>query len=148
MYGLLLAVIIGGMFLLKSELTVLRVASGSMEPTLPTKSLINVDDEAGYTVGDIITFYADDGDLTTHRLVEVADDGSLITKGDANPTPDVWDKPVFEEDVVGKVVYMTPITTLQFWGTSRGIGILLCFGVIGLMLLWKPDESNETARGA
>lgn len=46
-----------------------------------------------YKVGDIVTFREDingDGnaDLITHRIYEVEDDGSFLTKGDANPTYD------------------------------------------------------------
>lgn len=148
-WGVVALIVVGLALFVKSEVTLLRVASGSMEPTLPTNSFINVDEEAGYEVGDIITFHADDGDLTTHRLVEIADD-SLVTKGDANPTPDVWDEPVVASDVVGKVVYMTPVTTLPFWGTPRGIGIIACMVIMLAAWFWRMDdeESNKNVTEA
>ena len=42
------------------------------------------------TVGRVITFDnpGPEGHILTHRVVSIDEDGSLVTKGDANPTPD------------------------------------------------------------
>ncbi|MES2876397.1 MAG: signal peptidase I [Patescibacteria group bacterium] len=147
-YGMLLIAFVGVIYVLRFVTPMLTVESGSMEPTLPTGSRIVTQDQDSYKIGDVITFRADDGDLTTHRLVEFAKDDSLVTKGDANLTPDVWDKPVAKSDVLGKVIYMTPITTWAFWTTLRGLGIIVCLLVIVVMGFWRTDESNEPSAEA
>lgn len=144
---LLAAMVIGMVIVLRFVTPMLAVGSGSMEPTLPTHSRIIIHEQSAYKVGDIITFHTDGNEVVTHRLVKYANDGSLVTKGDANPTPDAWDNPVTKSDVMGKVIFMTPITTLAFWTTFRGIGIILCLVVIGAVLLWRvKDESTEAGK--
>ena len=89
-----------------------RVMTGSMEPTIPTNSLIVVQrtDTQQLAEGDIITFYSRDpslmGEPNTHRIIRFEQDGEkrlIYTKGDANNIDDRY--PVHEEDVIGKVVY-------------------------------------------
>lgn len=69
---------------------VLKVVTGSMEPSIRTDDFIIVEktDTAELSVGDIISFYSDQedikGKLVTHRIVGINDDGSFETKGDAN----------------------------------------------------------------
>lgn len=120
------------------------VASGSMEPTLPTGSRILIHEEPHYEAGEIITFYADDREVVTHRLMSIASDGSFTTKGDANPTPDVWNDPVTSDDVIGKVVYMTPITTSAFWGSWLGFVVIVCLIVMTAAALWPEDDESST----
>ena len=116
-----------------------------MEPTLPTGSRVIIHQQDSYKLGDVITFRADKGETVTHRLVKFAENGELVTKGDANPTPDEWNEPVTLSDVKGKVIYMTPITTLEFWKTFRGIGILLLLAVIGVALIARKNDEPETS---
>ena len=61
------------------------VGSGSMEPAIPTYSLIATvkTPYEELEIGDIITYRV--GNLTfTHRVVEFAENGNVITAGDAN----------------------------------------------------------------
>lgn len=84
------------------------IGSGSMEPTLPVGTIVivraaSVDD---LHPQDIITFQQKGDDRpTTHTFIGKDSDGNVMTKGDANPTPDVHVKPLTEDDIVGKVVY-------------------------------------------
>ena len=89
-----------------------RVMTGSMEPTIPTNSLIVVQrtDTQQLAEGDIITFYSRDpalmGEPNTHRIIRFEQDGDqrlIYTKGDANNIEDHY--AAHEEDVIGKVVY-------------------------------------------
>ena len=89
-----------------------RVMTGSMEPTIPTNSLIVVQrtDTQQLAEGDIITFYSRDpslmGEPNTHRIIRFEQEGEerlIYTKGDANNIEDHY--AVHEEDVIGKVVY-------------------------------------------
>lgn len=89
-----------------------RVMTGSMEPSIPTDSLIVVKRMSAKNLaeGDVITFYSRDpslaGEPNTHRIVRFEEeDGKriIITKGDANNIEDRY--PTHEEDVIGKVIF-------------------------------------------
>ncbi|WP_162802055.1 signal peptidase I [Ornithinimicrobium murale] len=96
----------------------LTVLSGSMEPTIPTGSLVVVErlqgegDLAEVAVGDVVTFMPrpQDPTLVTHRVVSIGGraDGStvLVTKGDANGANDP--DPVAAEQARGLVRYHIP----------------------------------------
>src|SRR5699024_5161336 len=64
------------------------VLSGSMEPGIQTGSIIAIKEpEPNYTFekNDVITFITEEEKIITHRIDEVRkDDGSYVTKGDAN----------------------------------------------------------------
>jgi len=76
------------------------VHTGSMSPTIPSKSAVIVREEQ-YEIGQVITFTAS-GQRTTHRLVSINADGFAITKGDANETADPWRIPPGQ--IIGGVV--------------------------------------------
>ncbi len=86
--------------------SVLRVVTGSMEPSIHSGDYITIEkvNTASLQYGDIISFYSDDpqikGKLNTHRILAVNDDGSFLTKGDANSSAD--DTVVSPDKVVGK----------------------------------------------
>ena len=86
-----------------------RVASGSMEPALPTGSIIAVEKSTNtlFAPGDIITFAQDDL-LITHRVIDFGykEGFYYLTKGDANEEADP--KPVKHQAVIGKVVFVAP----------------------------------------
>lgn len=78
---------------------VLRIVTGSMEPTYGKDSLILVKyrNSEEIEVGDVISFYSNDptleGAVNTHRVVEIEKDGSKIaftTRGDANNADDLY----------------------------------------------------------
>ncbi|SEL47283.1 signal peptidase I [Ruminococcus sp. YRD2003] len=74
--------------------SILRVVTGSMEPSLHVGDFIIIEktDPEELTNGDIISFYSEQSDiygmLVTHRIVGKSDDGRFITRGDANPVDD------------------------------------------------------------
>ncbi len=89
-----------------------RVATGSMEPTLPVGTLLIVKRTAPEKIaeGEIITFLSPDpsipGKTVTHRVAGIADDGAggrmFETRGDANPSSDRYF--VSGDAVIGRVV--------------------------------------------
>lgn len=115
----------------------LTVQSGSMEPTIPTGSVVFVDNVAPSQVdervaeGDVIT-YADDGrNLITHRVVEKHTAETSVrftTKGDANENVDP--EPVYRQDVVGEVMFSVPLVGYVIAFAHTGYGFLL--------LVWGP----------
>lgn len=122
------------------------VTTGSMEPTIPTGSLIVVKSQEEYQVGDIITFYSNDSAIyglpNTHRIMEIStEDGiSYRTKGDANASVDVlW---TAEGDVIGKMVgqvsasqWVAPLITFATtqWGFLLLIICPLLLVTVGFM---------------
>ena len=94
----------------------LVVLSGSMEPYMPTGSLVITKSVNPATIGlgDVITFRLESSsfqaDLATHRVVAVERGPgglSFVTQGDANPAHDPT--PVPASAVVGRVVLVSSL---------------------------------------
>lgn len=90
------------------------VLSGSMQSVYPTGSLLYIKDVNPETleVGDVITYKMADGNLCTHRIIEIVhneDNPDIFrfrTKGDENDTAD----PLVDcNKVVGKAVFCIPL---------------------------------------
>lgn len=114
------------------------VQSNSMSPTFETGSLIIIKkaDNQSIQENDIITYRRSrDTVATTHRVVEIIEDGDLqyITRGDANNVEDPM--PVSEEDVMGKVVFWIPYIgyILGFIRTKQGL--LICIVLPALIII-------------
>lgn len=97
-------ILAGGAFVL-SRTNHSYVYTPSMYPTIPPGSMIFVEHESSYHVGEVIEFHAN-GLVWAHRLIAIKPNGDLVTKGD-NPAsrPDVFDPPLRMNDIIGKVVY-------------------------------------------
>ena len=95
--------------------SVLRVETGSMEPSIHTGDYILIETVKPETLqtGDIISFYSEDSEtydlLITHRIAEINADGTFLTRGDANSVSDRV--AVRQERIAGKY--------LKFRGTIR-----------------------------
>lgn len=101
------------------------VVSGSMEPAIPTGSLVYIGETEPEDVqkGDVIAFYGakDSSGIITHRVVENRVlMGEFVTKGDANQTEDM--NPVPYENFIGKVKRSFPKlgTAAQFLTGKEG----------------------------
>ncbi len=81
------------------------VTTPSMYPTVPPGSLVFIQKEPRYHVGDVIEFHGN-GLVFMHRIVKISPAGYITTKGD-NPenVPDVFDPGVTSADVIGRAVY-------------------------------------------
>lgn len=87
------------------------VVSGSMEPTIPTGSLLYIRQAQPQDMdeGDVIAYYGGTGSgaVITHRVVENrVVMGEFITKGDANQAADI--NPVRYANFIGEVVHIIP----------------------------------------
>ena len=121
------------------------VASGSMEPALSVDDLILNHTEDSYEEGDIITFQNGDS-LTTHRIVEVTDEG-YVTQGDANNTTDLDMVPF--KAVIGRVVWAIPYvgSVLAFLKTPLGMVILIFTGLCIIELPFFLQRRREQTDG-
>lgn len=107
------------------------VQSGSMEPLIPTGGVAYIntrDTDVG--IGDVITFYTgeDTDKLVTHRIVR-EENGTWVTKGDANDTEDMH--AVNQENVIGTYAYTIPKFGFLMAKQSKLIPFIACW-VLGL----------------
>lgn len=115
------------------------VKSGSMEPRIPTGSLVIVKPMQDYGIGDVITFGADTKTEipTTHRVIgyESDADGRSIyrTKGDANEDEDA--NPVARGEVIGKVVLHLPYVGFVLDFARQPLGFALLIGVPAALVI-------------
>lgn len=109
------------------------VLSGSMEPSISTGDAIIVQhvSTSRIAAGDVITFRVEgETTPTTHRVVEVVDDGdssAFRTKGDANENVDPRVVPA--DAVVGRVLVVIPYLGFLLTYIDRPLGYLLFIGL-------------------
>lgn len=87
----------------------LVVMSASMEPAIPTGSVVLVDEVSheDLRVGDVVAPWSPEGARVLHRIVAIRDLGStsrIKLKGDANRTPDLGHTEIAEAMRVQTVV--------------------------------------------
>lgn len=129
-------------FVLKSPVpsvfgySALTVKTGSMAgenaDSINPGDLIIIKDTGDYEIGDIVTFLQKgDSVPITHRIIDRKEDGSFITKGDANNVQDGL--PVFQDMILGEVVKVLPeVGFFAEWVQSEGwIYIVLLFVILG-----------------
>lgn len=90
--------------------TAASISSGSMMPTLRVGDVVVAADHGGAVIEpETIVIYEDprQGDLVTHRVVELTPGGSYITKGDMNGRVDP--DPIPAENIRGKATWIVPL---------------------------------------
>lgn len=125
------------------------VVSGSMEPAIPTGSLVYVQEAAPEDMEkhDVIAFYGakDSNAIITHRVVEnKVVMGEFITKGDANKTEDM--NPVPYSNFIGKVVYSIPVLGSIAEALTSTMGKIIAGGVIAAALILEVIASAVRRR--
>ncbi len=135
----------------------LVVRSGSMEPTIPTGSVVFYRKEkaADVKVGDIIVFSRPDkpSDRVTHRVYRVADSSTgryFVTKGDANGAPDAWRVPAVGTGWVHAID--VPVVGYVLYGLQSTLGRLLLLlipavllGAITIGEIWRDRRNPDSA---
>ncbi len=130
------------------------VASESMEPEYGVGGVVYVKhcDLSDLQAGDVITFQLGTATdyVMTHRIVEVQEDGSFLTKGDANSAVD--SEPVEGKRIIGKVVGYLPYLAIPAEQISKPQGICMLVIVFAVSLIcWmladilkrKPGKITE-----
>lgn len=116
------------------------VLSGSMEPTISVGDLILIREEEDYVPGDIVVYQT--GSLSVvHRLVSI-EEGSVITRGDAN---NVEDEPFPLELLKGKVFAVVPKVGYGIWVLKSPIGILvtLALAILLVEMSFRGDKKQK-----
>lgn len=127
------------------------VLSGSMEPTLRVGGMTicrSVPKEE-IEIGDIIVFNNPEGEMVTHRVVDVeVEEGNTCyqTKGDANEDPDP-DRVTIVGDKVDKVIYHLPYLGFfsNFMRTRLAFTVFLCVPALILFVLFGRDMRRAIA---
>ena len=151
--SIIFAFLLSGIRLLGFE--VYGVLTGSMEPALPTGSLIYVRHTDDLRINDVITFTQSRGVVVTHRIVEVVRDENnpyltrYRTKGDANR--DVDANLVSKDNVIGKVMFSIPQLGNVASYLKTPVGTILAILISGLMIVFvfitdKVDEEEKAAK--
>ena len=117
---------------------VYNVVTGSMEPAIPTGSLVysKTAEPSEVQKDDVIVFYGAESSsaIITHRVVENRTvSGEFITKGDANAQNDPM--PVQYEQLIGKVTANIPFLgeVLAMLVTTKGKIVVACMIVISVV---------------
>lgn len=132
--GLLIAT----MLPIPGNIEVKIVKSGSMEPAIPTGSVVVVKPAAEYRFNDVITFGEDTKTEipTTHRIIGIAntqDSPVYTTKGDANEEQDP--NPVERREVIGKVIVHVPYAGFVLDFARQPMGFALLIGVPAALVI-------------
>lgn len=142
-----LILLIIGLFLLWAfcikGVQVLTILSGSMEPKIPTGSIVCVvpEDYNNIKVGDVISYKENSQIKVTHQVIQI-DKGKkeLTTKGIAN---NVADSPISSSKIIGVVKFYIPCPSflssyVNYFGTVKIV--LIAVAIIGLLSLVKPTH--------
>jgi signal peptidase I len=116
-------------------LRLLAVTSPSMQPALPSGSLVITTPQDHYAVGDIVSFRPDPTSSTviTHRIIGFRRD-NLLTAGDANAYTDNFD--LLPEQIVGQVRFSFPLVGFFISLASTFTGFFLSVFLPTLILLY------------
>lgn len=127
---------------LRAPYATYAVRTGSMSPTIPPRSAVVVH-EGEYAVGQVVSF-RHDGGVITHRLLAVRADGTVVTQGDANRSPDPFTVRV--SDIVGGVVAAPQHLGywLVFLKNPAGLASVL-LGLTAIVLIWSATSGGGRA---
>lgn len=142
-YGFYLAVAFIVALLLASALPIpggvktFVVQSGSMEPSIKTGGVVVVKPMSAYAVGDVITFgpRTKTKSPTTHRIIEVKEDGNYVTKGDANSDEDL--RTVSRYEVIGKVLFSVPYVGYAVAAAQKPWGFVVIVVIPAVIIIWE-----------
>ncbi len=115
------------------------VQSGSMEPAIPTGSVILVGVAPSYGMGDIVTWQpARGGTPITHRIVRILPEEGGVgaryqTKGDANQADD---EVIVESQILGSVKFSLPYLGYPVSFAKQPLGFVLLILIPSLLIIF------------
>ena len=114
-----------------------KVSSNSMKPELKYNDFVLIKENATFKENDIITFKTDEGTLT-HRVLELRDDGKIVTRGDAMTFDN---DPITKDMVVGKMVYKFVVLTFINYFLFKPI-FWVVFLILAIAILYFKMKKN------
>lgn len=102
-----LGIVLALAWVMHSLVAPVRVAGGSMEPTLVPGDIALVALDRRPIAGDIALIRAPGHEQVLHRVLELTDGGALRTRGDANPVADFASVPATH--VAGRCIGVVPV---------------------------------------
>ena len=124
------------------------VSGTSMLPTYEGNDFVISFRSSAYSVGDVIVYHPESLDCTrcnvVHRVVEVKEDGTYVTKGDNNPNVDVWNPA--SKEVYGKVVQRISLGSLAPILLSPWVWIFILCNVGAMWLFGYIRETLALER--
>lgn len=130
----------------------LIVQTPSMGTTYREGDLVIIKKTDDYVLTDVVTFMKEGDTLpTTHRIVNPGpEEGTFITMGDANPTPDPGY--ITKDQIFGKVVGSIPYVGLFFRWLIDELGIIYLVALVAVIVagvyFWnitKPEAKKAEA---
>lgn len=112
-----------------------------MVPVLSTGSLIIVNKESDYKIGDIITFkYKNNIDIIpiTHRIInsfQKKEETVYVTKGDANDIVDI--EIIKKSEIIGKTIFVIPIIGMFLEIAQTQIGSIFYIIIPAIIFISK-----------
>lgn len=118
------------------------VLSGSMEPSIPTGSVIFTLSDEEICIGDIITFQKQ-GTVITHRIDGRTQNG-YITKGDANSLVDAGTVSI--DQIIGKVLFYIPYLgyLISFFQSFPLLFILICLLCASVSKIIRKENTQKS----
>ncbi|GGN59823.1 hypothetical protein GCM10010112_15350 [Actinoplanes lobatus] len=124
------------------------IVSGSMAPRIRVGDIVvtrDIDDNTPL-LGKVVTVHnpAKPGTLLTHRIVGINPDGTYITQGDSNPTPDLLG--VTRDAVQGRAFLMVPWVGMSLlWAKQHDVVplALTVLGFTGLLAGVQPANRSH-----
>ncbi len=136
---------VGNLYTGKYDVYVIH--TGSMGNTIPPGSVVIVR-SGEYHVGQVVSFRIAN-EVVSHRLLAIRSDGTITTKGDANPSADPEHPP--KSNIIGGVAYAPRYLgyVLVFLRQPTGIACAILFILLFVQtpgLLRASEEDPPTAR--
>lgn len=124
------------------------IQSGSMEPRIQVGDVVIAapEHDPQALLGRVTVFTDPDRPdrNKTHRVVQIADDGALVTKGDANPTPDSQHVAMSEVQGLGRLLVRFVGLPVIWAQTGQWLWLLLFGASVGLAVRWvSRDHESE-----
>jgi signal peptidase I len=132
------------------------ILTGSMEPGIDAGDVVlsspNPDPEL--LLGRVVVFEdpGSPGHMLTHRVISINEDGTLQTKGDANPTPDSLPTEIESVDGLGRLLVRFVGLPLVWARTGNWALLLLHLAlligaVVAMVRDHEPDDDKRSSTG-
>lgn len=116
------------------------ITTESMSPAINRGDIIIIHEKELLKVGDIITFFENDtGEIITHRIAKITDDG-YITKGDSNTETD--SRIVHSDNIQGKVTLILP-TFGNYIANLKKIRYIFIIVIVIITLILEKKRNNR-----